>query len=258
MAYEYIDYGVRQGVAWLRLNRPDTLNAFIPAMNGEIGSAVKEASADKEVRCLVITGEGRAFSSGQDLSVVNEEMDHGQVLRDHYIPMMLAIRSCPKPIVAGLNGVAAGAGLSLALACDFRIISEKASLVNAFIHVGLIPDAGNLYHLQKLIGKAKAMELSVLGEKVSAEQAYKLGLATSILPSEQFNDGLSQFAGRLASLPTKAIDLIKKQLDYADRLSMEDYLIKEAESQRIAGMTADHREGVQAFLGKRQPQFIGR
>ena len=169
------------------LNRPDKLNAFIAQMNREVKDAIKAASYDEQVRCIVITGEGRAFCSGQDLSEVDENMDHGQVLRDHYGPMIKQIRQCEKPIIAAVNGVAAGAGFSLALACDFRLISERASFLNAFIHVGLIPDSGNLYYLTQLVGHSKAAELAILGEKVPAAEAVAMGLANRLIPSETWD-----------------------------------------------------------------------
>ena len=256
--FETIRYDVKDGVAWLFLNRPDKLNAFTAQMNREIKDAVKAASQNNEVRCIVITGEGRAFCSGQDLSEVDEGMDHGDVLRKHYGPMVKQIRQCEKPIVAAVNGVAAGAGFSLALACDFRLVSEKASFINAFIHVGLIPDSGNLYFLTQLIGPAKAAELSILGEKVSAAKAVELGLANQMVSAETFEDEVGAFAARLAAMPTKAIGLIKRSLKAASVLSFEDYLEQEAQGQRAAGLTADHREGVEAFLQKRKPVFSGK
>ncbi|WP_144548353.1 enoyl-CoA hydratase-related protein [Bacillus sp. X1(2014)] len=256
--FETIRYNVQDGVAWLRLNRPDKLNAFIAQMNREIKEAVREASLDETVRCIVITGEGRAFCSGQDLAEVNEEMDHGQVLRDHYGPMVKQIVNCEKPIVAAVNGVAAGAGFSLALACDFRIASEKASFLNAFIHIGLIPDSGNIYFLSKLIGSAKAAELSILGEKVSAEKAFDLGLVTKVIPMDTWEQEVKEFAVKLAQMPTKAIGLIKYYLTLANNISFDSYLEKEAEGQRIAGLTQDSREGVNAFLEKRKPVFTGK
>ncbi|KAB7706584.1 2-(1,2-epoxy-1,2-dihydrophenyl)acetyl-CoA isomerase [Bacillus aerolatus] len=256
--FETIRYDVKDGVAWLYLNRPDKLNAFVAQMNREIKDAVKAASADDEVRCIVMIGEGRAFCSGQDLSEVDENMDHGQVLRDHYGPMVKQIRQCEKPIVAAVNGVAAGAGFSLALACDFRLVSEKASFVNAFVHVGLIPDSGNLYFLAQLVGQAKAAELSILGEKVPAAEAVDIGLANRMIPAETFEEEVSTFAARLAVMPTKAIGLIKRSLKAASVLSFEDYLELEAQGQRTAGLTADHREGVEAFMQKRKPVFSGK
>jgi 2-(1,2-epoxy-1,2-dihydrophenyl)acetyl-CoA isomerase len=256
--FETIRYDVKDGVAWLRLNRPDKLNAFIARMNREIKEAVKEASFDEAVRSIVITGEGRAFCSGQDLSEVSDEMDHGQVLRDHYGPMMKQIMQCEKPIIAAVNGVAAGAGFSLALACDFRLASEKSSFINAFIHVGLIPDSGNLYFLPKLIGHAKAVELAILGEKVSADEALQLGLVTKVVSVDQWENDVENFAVRLANMPTKAIGLIKRSLNSANDLPFDTFLEREAEGQRIAGLTTDHREGVNAFLEKRKPIFTGK
>lgn len=256
--FETIQYNVKNGVAWIRLNRPDKLNAFIAQMNREIKEAVKNASKDEEVRCLVITGEGRAFCSGQDLSEVDENMDHGEVLRNHYGPMVKQIRQCEKPIVAAVNGVAAGAGFSLALACDFRLVSEKASFINAFVHVGLIPDSGNLYFLSKLVGQAKAAELAILGEKVSAAEAVEFGLATKLIPAEVFEEEVNSFAERLATMPTKAIGLIKRSLKAVSELSFDDYLEHEAQGQRTAGLTADHREGIEAFMQKRKPIFSGK
>jgi 2-(1,2-epoxy-1,2-dihydrophenyl)acetyl-CoA isomerase len=255
--FETIRYDVSDGVAWVYLNRPNKLNAFIAQMNREIKDSVKKASFDDDVRCIVITGEGRAFCSGQDLSEVDENMDHGQVLRDHYGPMIKQIRNCEKPIIAAVNGVAAGAGFSLALACDFRLVSEKASFINAFIHVGLIPDSGNLYYLSQLVGLAKAAELAILGEKVSAEDAVTMGLATRKIPMDTWNDDVSVFAARLSAMPTKAIGIIKRSLKATTSMSFDDYLEQEAQGQRLAGLTNDHQEGVTAFMEKRKPVYSG-
>jgi 2-(1,2-epoxy-1,2-dihydrophenyl)acetyl-CoA isomerase len=255
--FETIRYDVSDGVAWVYLNRPNKLNAFIAQMNREIKDSVKKASFDDDVRCIVITGEGRAFCSGQDLSEVDENMDHGQVLREHYGPMIKQIRNCEKPIIAAVNGVAAGAGFSLALACDFRLVSENASFINAFIHVGLIPDSGNLYYLSQLVGLAKAAELAILGEKVSAEDAVTMGLATRKIPMDTWNEDVSVFAARLAAMPTKAIGIIKRSLKATTSMSFDDYLEQEAQGQRLAGLTIDHREGVTAFMEKRKPVYSG-
>lgn len=255
--FETIRYDVKDGIAWLYLNRPTKLNAFIAQMNREVKEAIKAASSDDQVRCVVISGEGRAFCSGQDLSEVDENMDHGQVLRDHYGPMIMQIRKCEKPIVGAINGVAAGAGFSLALACDFRLVSERASFLNAFVHVGLIPDSGNLYYLTQLVGQAKAAELSILGEKVSAADAVDMGLANRLISVETWEEDVNAFATRLAALPTKAIGLIKRSLKAVTELSFEDYLEQEAQGQRIAGLTYDHREGINAFMEKRKPVYSG-
>jgi 2-(1,2-epoxy-1,2-dihydrophenyl)acetyl-CoA isomerase len=256
--YETVKYEVINQVAWITLNRPDKLNAFTEQLNKEIQQAVKQANKDITVRCLVITGAGRAFCSGEDLDGVKDDMDHGEVLRNRYNPMVMELHKCEKPIVAAVNGVAAGAGMSLALACDFRLVSEKASFVEVFIHVGLVPDAGNLYYLPKLIGHAKALELAVLGEKIEAYHAKELGLATKVIPLEQWDDEVAAFAGNLAAMPTIAIGLIKKNLKSSWDHSLVESLEKDAQAQRIAGLTADHKEGVQAFLKKRKPVFSGK
>ncbi|AND39843.1 enoyl-CoA hydratase-related protein [Cytobacillus oceanisediminis] len=256
--FETVKYEVAKGVAWISLNRPDKLNAFTEQLNKEVQQSIKQASRDKEVRCLVITGEGRAFCSGQDLQGVNEDMDHGEVLRRFYNPMVLELHKCKKPVIAAVNGVAAGAGMSLALACDFRLLSDKASFLEAFVHVGLVPDAGNLYFLPKLIGHAKAMELAVLGEKVNAQEAKELGLATKVIPMEKWQDEITAFAERLASMPTAAIAIIKKNLKASWESTLEECLERDAQGQRLAGLTLDHKEGVAAFMQKRKPVFQGK
>lgn len=256
--FETVKYEVANGVAWISLNRPDKLNAFTEQLNKEVQQSIKQASRDKEVRCLVITGEGRAFCSGQDLQGVNEDMDHGEVLRRFYNPMVLELHKCKKPVIAAVNGVAAGAGMSLALACDFRLLSDKASFLEAFIHVGLVPDAGNLYFLPKLIGHAKAMELAVLGEKVNAQEAKELGLATKVIPMEKWQDEITAFAERLANMPTAAIAIIKKNLKASWESTLEECLERDAQGQRLAGLTLDHKEGVAAFMQKRKPVFQGK
>ncbi|MCD5323475.1 MULTISPECIES: enoyl-CoA hydratase-related protein [Pontibacillus] len=250
-------YEVQNGVATITLNRPDKLNAFTHELNHDVRKAVKQASSDEDVRTIVITGAGRAFCSGQDLSGVDDSMDHGEVLRNSYGPMVKEIDRCEKPIIAAVNGVAAGAGFSLALACDFRLASEKASFIEAFIHVGLIPDAGNLFNLPKIVGHAKALELAILGEKISAQQAQELHLVTKVIPLEEWEISVTSFAERLASMPTKAIGLIKRSLKASWQMELHDYLEREAYGQRIAGLTKDHHEGVQAFLDKRKPEFQG-
>ncbi len=256
--YETIRYEVRDRVAWLTLHRPDKLNAFTEQMNKEIIAALKQVSVDEEVRCLVITGAGRSFCSGEDLGGVTAEMNHGEVLRTRYAPMMKLLHRLEKPVVAAVNGVAAGAGMSLALACDFRLASEKASFIEAFIHVGLIPDAGNLYYLPRLVGHAKALELAVFGEKITAKDAKEIGLVTSVIPEHLWDEEVHRFAQRLANMPTKAIGLIKRYLRESWNCTFEDYLEKEAYGQRIAGLTEDHQEGVRAFFEKRQPVFKGK
>lgn len=255
--YETIEYEVVRNVCTILLNRPDSLNAFTTKMNQEIKQAVKQAEKDANVRCIVIKGAGRGFCSGQDLSTVDESMNHGEVLNTLYGPMIKQIHTCEKPIIAAVHGAAAGAGFSLALACDFRIMAEKSFFLNAFVQVGLIPDSGNMYYLKRLVGDAKALEISVLGERILPEEALALGLATKVVGNEAFDEEIACFAERISNLPTKAISLMKRTLRAADQLPFEDFLTYEAQGQRIAGLTKDHKEGVQAFIEKRKPIFVG-
>ncbi len=255
--YETIRYSVENAVAWIGLNRPDKLNAFTRRMNEEIQHAVRASEENAEVRAIVITGEGRAFCAGQDLTEVTPETNLGDVLLDLYGPMIKEVANCEKPIIAAVNGVAAGAGFSLALACDFRLVSEKASFVNAFVNIGLIPDCGNLYYLSRMIGQAKALELSLLGEKVTAAQAEQLGLATKVIAADEWKEQVRAFAEKVASKPTMAIGLIMQSLEASYHLSFDQYLKTEAEGQRLAGLTKDYKEGVTAYLEKRKPHFIG-
>lgn len=255
--YETILFEVKNGVAWVTLNRPDKLNSFTEQMNQEMSQAMKQIAKDDAIRAVVITGEGRAFCSGEDLGSLGEETNHADILRNRYNPMVQALAAIEKPIIAAVNGVAAGAGMSLALACDFRLASEKASFVEAFIHVGLVPDSGNLYYLPRIVGHAKALELAVLGEKISADDAMKHGLVTKVIPVDEWEEQVTAFAERLAAMPTKAIGLIKRYLMESWHSNLDEMLEKEAYAQRIAGLSQDHKEGVEAFLQKRKPEFKG-
>lgn len=255
--FETIHYEIKESVAYISLNRPDTLNAFTAQMNKEIGTAVKQAVADDTVRCIVLRGEGRAFCSGQDLAVIDENTKLGTILTDHYGPMVKQIHSCDKPIIAAVKGAAAGAGFSLALAADFRLMAESSFFMNAFIHVGLIPDSGNLYYLKRLVGDAKALEISILGQRIKSDEAKQLGLANAVYPNDTFEEDVHTFAKQLVQLPTKTIGLIKRNIKAADVLKFEDFLAYEAQSQSIAGATEDYQEGMKAFMEKRQPQFSG-
>ncbi|MGE6260949.1 enoyl-CoA hydratase-related protein [Heyndrickxia sporothermodurans] len=256
--YETILYEVKNQVAWIKLNRPDKLNAFNEQMKLEVKTALKEAAIDNEVRCIVITGEGRAFCSGQDLQSVKENTDYGELLRNYYNPMVQQLAALEKPVIAAINGTAAGAGLSLALACDFRLANEKASFIQAFIHVGLVPDSGNMYYLPRIIGHAKALELSILGEKITANEAKDVGLVTKVIPADSWDSEVAIFAERLAQMPTKAIGLIKRYLNQSWDSNLQEVLEKEAYAQKIAGQSFDHKEGVSAFLNKRKPIFKGK
>jgi len=257
--YETILYEVSDAVAVVTMNRPEKFNAFTEAMNKEITDALKRAQKDPEVRCIMVTGAGRAFNAGQDLGdVAGGNVDFGGFLRDRYNPMILQFQKTEKPIIAAVNGVAAGAGMSVALACDIRLASDKASFVNAFVNIGLVPDSGGCYFLPRIVGIGKALELAFTGEKVSAEEALRIGLVNKVFPAESFQEEALAYACKLASLPTKAIGLIKRTMLKGLEMGLEETLEYEAYVQEIAGATDDYREGVQAFLEKRAPRFTGR
>ncbi|MCD7036466.1 enoyl-CoA hydratase-related protein [Metabacillus sp. GX 13764] len=256
--YESITFEEKNGAAWLTLNRPEKYNAFTEQMNKEITHALKKTADDEGIRCLVITGAGKAFCSGEDLSRIGEVTNHGEILRTRYNPMIQALARLEKPVVAAVNGVAAGAGMSLALACDFRLASEKASFIESFINVGLVPDSGQFHFLPKIVGMAKALELAILGEKISAQEAKKLGLVTKVIALDDWESETGAFAERLAAMPTKAIGLIKRTLRESMSLTLDEILEKEAFAQRVAGLTHDHQEGVTAFLEKREAVFEGK
>jgi 2-(1,2-epoxy-1,2-dihydrophenyl)acetyl-CoA isomerase len=259
-----VSYEVDEAVAVITLDRPDVLNAFDDELGIETLDAVKRASDDPEVRCIVLTGAGRAFSSGEDLGALagtyesGRAPDLGQTLVNRYNPLIRAIRSAPKPVVAAVNGVAAGAGASIVLACDFKIASAKAKLVLAFIKVGLIPDSGAIWSLTKSIGAARAFELAATGDPVSAEQALEWGLLTRVTTVEEFEETWRAFASGLAAGPTRAYAITKELVNLAASRGLEDQLEAEVHAQTEAGKTNDHLEGVQAFLGKRSPKFEGR
>lgn len=255
---EIVNFEIKDQVGWLTLNRPDKLNAFTRQMNQEVIDVLKQASLDPVVRALVITGAGRAFCAGEDLAGLQQENDLTELLRKHYNPMMKQLMAFEKPTIAAVNGAAAGAGMSLALACDFRLASEKASFLQAFVHIGLVPDSGSLYFLPRLVGYAKAVELTMLGEKVSAQEAERLGLITRVVPTDKLYDETQFFANRLTTLPTQSLGLIKRYMHRSFESSFAEVLENEALAQGIASQTDDHKEGVAAFLEKRPPNYKGK
>jgi 2-(1,2-epoxy-1,2-dihydrophenyl)acetyl-CoA isomerase len=259
-----VEYTVADGVGVLVLNRPDVLNAFNDELGFAVLEKVRDASADGSVRCLVITGAGRGFSAGEDLSALaggyesGTPPELGRTLTDRYNPLIRELRSMPKPVVAAINGVAAGAGASLALACDHRIASEKAKLVLAFIKVGLVPDSGAVWFLANMIGEARAMELATTGRPVDAAEALELGLVNEVVAPDRLEDRWRELATELAAAPTRAYALTKGLVYGAADRTLDEQLDIEVKAQSEAGRTADHLEGVQAFLGKRRPTFKGR
>jgi len=261
--YETVILQQDGAVATITLNRPDSLNAFNETIKAELLDVLKTVERDASVRCVILTGAGRAFGSGQDLADLkhlyegDEPPELGGMLRTGYIPLIRRICGMEKPVIAAVNGVAAGAGASFALACDMRIASEKASFVQAFIHVGLIPDCGATWFLPRLVGVGRAMELACLGDKISAEEALRLGMVNRVVPPEQLMDVTMELAQKLAAFPTKAIALNKRLFNQAFQNDLEAQLEAEAFAQTTAARTADHMEGVRAFNEKRKPQFKG-
>ncbi len=257
-AFETILLDTQDGVRTITLNRPEVLNAFNDRMLDELRQALREAEQDEAVRCVVLTGAGRAFCSGQDLRARTEPFSFAAHLRTHYNPLILQVRTIEKPVLAAVNGVAAGAGCSLALACDLRIASTQAQFIEVFSRVGLIPDSGSTYFLPRLVGMGKALELFLLAEPVSAEEALRLGLVNWVVPPEELMGRTMEIATRLARGPTRAYGLTKRALLHNLQADLAFALEYEAMLQEIAGRTEDHREGLAAFFEKRPPRFGGR
>ena len=245
-------------VLTITLNRPDVLNAFNAAMHAGLAAALKEAR-DPDVRAVVLTGAGRGFCVGQDLTEFREEAgDIGGRLRATYHPNVLALRALEKPVVAAVNGPAAGAGLSCAGACDLRSASDQATFVPAFINIGLIPDSGGSFFVTRLLGYARAFEWLTSGRRLSAAEAQAWGLVSEVVEHERLSERAAEVAASLAAMPTRGIGMTKRLLDRAAASALEDQLEWEAQLQTAATRTEDFAEGVAAFLEKREPRFRGR
>lgn len=259
MTYECLLYGVADGVATITLNRPDVFNAFNDQQSYDLQDALKQVARDERVRVVVLTGAGKAFCSGQDLKAIAgaSKRDLSESLEKRYNPIIRAMRGLPKPILCRLNGVAAGAGCSLALACDLVVASSAASMIEVFVNVGLVLDSGSSFFLPRAVGSLKAFELSTLGSKVSAQEALQLGMVNRVVAPEELDAAVAELAARYASAPTKAIGLMKKMLNKSFSSTLDEMLDYEAYCQKIAGNSADYREGVAAFNEKRKPQFKG-
>ena len=244
-------------VLTITLNRPDVLNAFDTNMHRALGAALKDAR-DGAVRAVVLTGSGRGFCVGQDLTEFREASgDIAARLRENYHPNIRAIRALEKPVIAAVNGVAAGAGVSLASACDLRLAADTANFIPAFINIGLIPDSGGSYFVTRLIGAARAFEWFASGKKLTAAEAHAWGLVSEVLQTDGLASRVAELAGQLADLPTRGIGMTKRLLDAALGSTLEEQLEREAQLQAAATQTADFREGVAAFLEKRPPRFSG-
>jgi len=258
---EPILYEAVEGVARITLNRPDVLNAISPELITAYGEAIQRAGSDETIRAVLVTGSGRAFCAGADLNSSGSperKMSSGQLLRTLYHPAIVGMRTMPKPVITAVNGVAAGAGMSIALAGDIILAAQSASFLQAFSKIGLVPDAGSTWFLPRLVGDARARALALLADKIPAEEARQMGMVWKVYPDEQLASEAQALAARLAKMPTKAYSLIKAALNASGGNSLADQLELEADSQDIASKTDDFREGVQAFLQKRQPEFKGR
>lgn len=260
MDYETILYNIDEGVLAITLNRPDVLNAFNRKMTDELQDAFKKAERDPAVRCIVLTGAGRAFSSGEDLKSRSAEgdSDFGSTLRQRYNPLVSKMRNIEKPVLGSINGVAAGAGCSIALACDLRIASEKARFMEVFVRVGLVPDSGSSFLLPRLVGLGRALEMAFLGDEMGADEALRTGLVNRVVPAEELETATHELALRLARSPTKAIGLAKRAINRALTMDLDQALDYEVYGQEAAGASDDHKEGIAAFLEKRTPNFTGR
>ena len=252
-------FEIKKGIAHIILNRPEKFNSFNREMALSMQAHLDECASVHDIRCVYITGSGKAFCAGQDLSELVGENAIGidQILSEHYNPIITRIRNMPKPVVAAVNGVAAGAGANIALCCDIVVAGQSASFLQAFSKIGLIPDSGGTYFLPRLIGWQKASALMMLGEKVSSMEAERLGMIYKIFPDESFADESMKIANTLAQMPTKGLAFTKHALNYSLNSSLESQLLTEDELQQKAAKTYDYNEGVAAFLEKRIPVFKG-
>jgi len=256
----HIDYYKKESVAIILMDRPEKYNSFIRSMAMDFQSALDDAHQDDNVRCILITGKGKAFCAGQDLQEATEDngISLNKIVSEHYNPIISKIRNIPKPVIAAVNGVAAGAGANIALACDIVLAKESASFIQAFSKIGLIPDSGGTWTLPRLIGLQRASALMMTGEKVSAQEAQSMGMIYKCFKDDEFDHEVHQLALNLAKMPTYGLALTKQALNQSFLNSMEDQLALEDALQTQAGNSDDYREGTQAFLEKRKPHFKGK
>lgn len=262
MSYETIIYEVNEGIATLTFNRPEVFNSLNEQMHKELKIAISEIKKDKTIRVLIITAVGKAFCAGQDLNdrSVNDgdaKLDLGESIERKYNPLIKSIYNLEIPVICKINGVAAGAGVGIALACDFVIAVDTASFIQAFCKIGLVPDSGNSFFLPKLVGMARAKELCMLGDKLSAQTAQEYGLISRIYPKETIDEEVLKLAVHFSTAPTYGLSLIKKALNESLDNTLNEQLELEKNLQRAAGHSNDYKEGVAAFLQKRTPNFKG-
>ena len=261
MAYDSILYSVAKGVAYLTLNRPDSLNSFTADMHAELAQALDLVAADTEIRALVITGAGRGFCAGQDLNDRNvapgDRVDLGESVERYYNPLIRRITSMEKPVLCAVNGVAAGAGANIALACDVVFAARSAKFVESFAMLGVIPDSGGTWHLPRLVGMARAKGMTMLMPKITAEQAKEWGLIWEVVDDDALMEEVTALAEHLATQPTRGFALTKQAFAASMTNSLDEQLELEKELMRVAGFTDDYAEGVAAFLEKRAPNYKG-
>ena len=254
-----IEVKIADGIARITLNRPDRLNSFTRAMHAELRDALADLG---DARVVILTGSGRGFCAGQDLNdravAPGEAVDLGETVEESWNPLIRTLASLPQPVVARVNGVAAGAGANIALACDLVIASAEAKFIQAFINIGLVPDSGGTFFLPRLVGTARATALMMLGQPLGATEAAEMGLIYKVVPAGTLEEGGYMVARQLACQPTAALGLIKKLLNSSGTNTLEEQLELEAECQAAAGKSSDYTEGVRAFLEKRKPAFVGR
>lgn len=255
-----LQFDKKNNVATITLNRPDSFNAFNEPLSDAFKDALKSCKKDDEIRAVVVTGAGKAFSAGQDLKDIADQEDRSlsDSLYNRYNPIIRNMRKLPKPIIGRVNGVAAGAGCSLAFACDLLVASKKAKFIEVFINVGLALDSGSSFFLPRLVGMKKAFELATLGSEVKAEEAHELGIVNKVVEHDKLDDAVQEWTDYFAQAPTKAVGLIKKQLNKSFNADLKEMLQYEAYCQEIAGRTEDYKEGVDAFVEKRKPEFKGK
>lgn len=252
---------IENNIAWLNLNRPEVFNSFNREMALKLQSVLDDCESNPEVRAIVLTGNGKAFCAGQDLKeVTSPELNPGfkKILEEHYNPIITRIRNIKKPVIGAVNGVAAGAGANIALACDIVVAHEKVSFIQAFSLIGLIPDSAGTFFLPRLIGFQKASALAMLADKVSADDAEKMGMIYKVLPLESFEEEVKKLALKLANMPTLALGKIKEAFNQSLINNLEEQLALESKLQIEAAQTEDYEEGVSAFVEKRKPTFKGK